>query len=78
MTEARKNSSGILEKGTKLFRYSILGLSPRYDAHITLGGTFLLALRSTPYVPTFRVPDEAAIKGLKTGRSNSTWTPTRR
>jgi hypothetical protein len=34
----------IVEKATKLFRYSILGLSPRYTAHILFGGTFLLAL----------------------------------
>ena len=36
---------GIIEKGTKLFRFSILGLSPRYTAHIMFGGSFLLALR---------------------------------
>ena len=36
---------GVIEKGTKLFRYSILGLSPRYTAHILFGGTVLLALR---------------------------------
>ena len=42
---------GLLAKGNKLFRYSILGLSPRYDAHIIFGGTMMLALRSTPYMP---------------------------
>ena len=73
MTEARKNSSGILEKGTKLFRYSILGLSPRYDAHITLGGTFLLALRSTPYMPMFLMD---AVKGLRTGQYDMDAYPT--
>ena len=73
MTEARKNSSGVLEKGTKLFRYSILGLSPRYDAHITLGGTFLLALRSTPYMPSFLM---TAVKGLKTGQFDMDAFPT--
>ena len=36
---------GLIEKGTKLFRYSILGLSPRYTAHIIFGGSFLLAMR---------------------------------
>ena len=36
---------GVIEKGTKLFRFSILGLSPRYTAHIGAGGTMLLALR---------------------------------
>ena len=38
----------IYDKVTRLFRYSILGLSPRYTAHILFGGSFLLALRSSP------------------------------
>ena len=65
MGDARKRDHGVFDKGTKLFRYSILGLSPRYDAHITMGGTFLLALRSTPYMPTFL---GAAVKGMKAGK----------
>ena len=45
---SRAVPKGVWEKGTKVFRYSILGLSPRYTAHIVFGGTFLLALRSSP------------------------------
>ena len=37
---------GVLDKTTNIFRTSILGLSPRYTAHIVFGGMFLLALRS--------------------------------
>ena len=40
------------DKATRLFRYSILGLSPRYTAHILFGGSFLLALRSSPMALT--------------------------
>ena len=43
---------GLFDKTNQVFRYSILGLSPRYTAHILFGGTFLLALRSTPYMPS--------------------------
>lgn len=38
---------------TKLFKYSVLGLSPRYDAHILFGATTMLALRSGPRLFTF-------------------------
>jgi len=41
-------TAGVFDKVTRLFRYSILGLSPRYTAHILFGGSFLLALRSSP------------------------------
>ena len=41
-------AKGIIEKGTKIFRFSILGLSPRYTAHILFGGTYLIALRGHP------------------------------
>lgn len=51
MALQRKESLGIYDKATDLFRFSILGLSPRYTAHILFGGSFLLALRSTPYMP---------------------------
>ena len=47
---------GAFNKATNLFRFSILGLSPRYTAHVTFGGTFLLALRSSPYLLT-AIPD---------------------
>jgi hypothetical protein len=40
----------VYNKITNTFRFSILGLSPRYTAHVIFGGTFLLALRSTPRV----------------------------
>ena len=39
---------GLWDKTTKVFKYSILGLSPRYTAHILFGGTMLLALRIDP------------------------------
>ena len=42
--------SNLLAKSNKLFRYSILGLSPRYDAHVVFGGTMMLAMRSSPHV----------------------------
>lgn len=38
-------ASGFWDKGTKIFRFSILGLSPRYTAHILFGGTALIAYR---------------------------------
>ena len=38
-------AQGFWDKGTKLFRFSILGLSPRYTAHILFGGTALIAFR---------------------------------
>lgn len=41
-------AQGIVDRGTQLFRFSILGLSPRYTAHILFGGSFLLALRGHP------------------------------
>lgn len=36
---------GFTDKATRVFRFSILGLSPRYTAHILFGGTWLLAAR---------------------------------
>ena len=36
------------DKVTGVFKYSILGLSPRYTAHILFGGSMLLALRINP------------------------------
>ena len=41
-------AQNIVDRGTNLFRFSILGLSPRYTAHILFGGTFLVALRAHP------------------------------
>lgn len=38
----------ILDKGTRVFRTSILGLSPRFTAHIVFGGAFLVGLRGHP------------------------------
>ena len=38
-------AQGFMDRATRLFRFSILGLSPRYTAHIVFGGTFLIALR---------------------------------
>ncbi|MDA4120162.1 MAG: hypothetical protein OK436_06200, partial [Thaumarchaeota archaeon] len=54
---------GLIEKGTKLFRYSILGLSPRFTAHILFGGTMLLALHE----PLFFVHIPQMLKDLKEG-----------
>lgn len=60
----RKGDTGIFDKTNKLFRMSILGLSPRYTAHILFGGTFLLALRSTPFMPSML---RTASKALREG-----------
>lgn len=60
-----KNSKGFFDKTNQVFRYSILGLSPRYTAHILFGGTFLLALRSTPYMPFMLLK---AAKAMKEGK----------
>jgi hypothetical protein len=62
MDSERKGDMGVFDKGTRLFRYSILGLSPRYTAHILFGGTFLLALRSTPYMPTMLLKAAKAMR----------------
>ena len=39
---------GTWDKATGVFKYSILGLSPRYTAHILFGGSMLMALRINP------------------------------
>ena len=39
---------GVVGKTTKLFRTSILGYSPRYLAHIAVGGTFMALGKSNP------------------------------
>ena len=39
---------GAWDATTRVFKWSILGLSPRYTAHILFGGTSLLALRIDP------------------------------
>ena len=44
---------GAFDKATGVFRFAVLGLSPRYTAHIVFGGTFLLALRSSIRLPFF-------------------------
>lgn len=48
----KQRRKSLLGKSNKLFRYSILGLSPRYTAHVIFGGSMMLALRSTPYAAT--------------------------
>ena len=53
MAAESKGERGIFDKSNQLFRYSILGLSPRYTAHILFGGTFLLALRSSIRLPLY-------------------------
>ena len=39
---------GAWDKTTGVFKYSILGLSPRYTAHILFGGSLMMALRIDP------------------------------
>ncbi len=46
-------AQSIVDRGTQIFRFSILGLSPRYTAHILFGGTFLVALRANPSIVKF-------------------------
>jgi len=48
----RHTELGLIGKGTEVFRFSILALSPRYTAHVLFGGTTMLALRSSPYALT--------------------------
>jgi hypothetical protein len=48
----KQRRKSILAKSNKAFRIAILGLSPRYTAHIMFGGTMMLALRSSPYAVT--------------------------
>lgn len=50
LTKGQFPMHGILDAPTKLFRTAILNLSPRYTAHVGLGGTFLLALHSSRHV----------------------------
>ncbi len=64
MEMERKGDGSFFDKSNQVFRYSILGLSPRYTAHIMFGGTFLLALRSTPYMPSMLVK---AVRAMKSG-----------
>lgn len=52
LTKTQFPLDGLYDKGTNLFRFSILALSPRYTAHIVFGGAFLLALRSDPRIVT--------------------------
>ena len=57
-------AQGFWDRGTKIFRYSILGLSPRYTAHILFGGTYLLALRGhVSMVRQLRAGWHLAMKG---------------
>ena len=58
----RKSDMGIYDKATRVFRFSVLGLSPRYTAHIVFGGSFLLGLRSTPYLPVMLAKVARAMK----------------
>jgi len=37
-------------RGTTVFRTAVLGYSPRFIAHIVFGGSFLVALRVSPFV----------------------------
>ena len=57
-------SKNVYDSATRLFRYSILGLSPRYTAHIVFGGTMLLALRE----PLFFMHIQDAVEGMRNGQ----------
>ena len=54
-------------KGTQIFRTAVLGYSPRFIAHIVFGGSFLVALRSSPMVFRF-LPD--AYRMVKEGTND--------
>ena len=47
LSQAQKRT--LLAGTNKVFRYSILGLSPRYDAHVIFGGAMMAALRTSPF-----------------------------
>lgn len=64
MDQQAKTHLGLYQKGTDLFRFSILGLSPRYTAHIDAGGMMMLALRSTHHLPEMLLK---AYRGMKEG-----------
>jgi hypothetical protein len=49
----RERKVGVLNKVTKVYRYSILGLSPRFDAHILFGGTVMAGFRVSPHAFRF-------------------------
>ena len=44
----RQRKLGLPAKALKLYRYSILGLSPKFTAHIAFGGTVMGAARVSP------------------------------
>jgi hypothetical protein len=53
-----------LGTSNKVFRYAILGLSPRYTAHVLFGGALMAALRTSPMVFTL-IP--RAVQDLRDG-----------
>jgi hypothetical protein len=62
LEDENSRPAGVLDKGTDLFRLSILGLSPRYTAHIIFGGGLMLALRSTTHLPQMLVAGARALR----------------
>jgi hypothetical protein len=46
-------TNNIMDKGTNLFRHSILGLSPRFTLHITVGGSVMVAFRGNKEMFSF-------------------------
>ncbi len=46
---AKTQKKHLLSTTNKIFRYSVLGLSPRYDAHVIFGGSMMAALRASPF-----------------------------
>jgi hypothetical protein len=53
INENQFQMDSLFQRGTEVFRTSVLKFSPRFTAHIAFGGTFLLALRSSPYASKF-------------------------
>ena len=54
----------LFNRGTEVFRTSVLKFSPRFTAHILFGGTFLMALRTSPFA--FKYIDHA-YRSIKQG-----------
>ena len=57
VTKGQLPMNGAIDKVTGLFKFSILGMSPRFTLHIAVGGTYLLALKTNPFI--FRFIPEA-------------------
>lgn len=45
--ESKQGYNGLFDKEMRLYKMSLLGLSPRYTMHVLFGGAMMLALRSS-------------------------------